>query len=122
MRVKKDNFVNGIISYVEDEVIPKIDDRTTQIIIAIGVNAIRGNSKLIDSIFDNGVVKILLDDDGSGTYETSGLFKAIQDSIDKYGNFPLQIPPIPVLSPVEKQLTFTETDVTEIKRRIERGA
>ena len=122
MRVKKDNIVNGIVSYVENEVIPKIGDRATQIIASVGANAIRSNTKLVDAIFDNGVVKVILDDDGSGTYETDGLFNAIQDSIEKYGNFPLQIPPIPIVSPTEKQLTFTSADIAEIRHRIERGA
>lgn len=122
MRVKKDNIVNGIVSYVENEVIPKIGDKATQIIASVGVNAIRSNTKLVDAVFNNGIVKVLLDDDGSGTYETDGLFDAVQDSLEKYGNFPLQIPPIPIISPVEKQLTFTPADIAEIRHRVERGA
>lgn len=122
MRVKREAIVNGILSYIEDEVIPKIDDKATQIIASVGTGYARGNPKFVDNIFSEGAIKALLDDDGSGTYEISGLFGAMEDSIRKYGGFPVQIPPIPLISPSEKSLKFTEDDIAEIRRRIERGS
>lgn len=122
MRVTKDQIVNGIIAYAENDVIPKIDDKSIQIIATIAVKSIQANAKLVDSIFENPTVKILLDCGEDGTYEIESLFRTIEDSVKQYGPFPVELPQIPFVSPSEKTLSFTESDVSEMKRRIERSA
>lgn len=121
MRVSKNQIVNGVISYVESEVIPQVDDKPTQIIVSIAVKAVQANSKLVDSIFENQLVKTLLDADENGTYELDGIMKCIEDSLKQYGAFPVNIPAIPLISNSEKTLAFSESDIGEIKRRIERS-
>lgn len=121
MRVTKNQIVNGVISYVESEVIPQVDDKPTQIIVSIAVKSVQANSKLVDSIFESQLVKTLLDEDKDGTYELDGIMKCIEDSLKQYGAFPVSIPAIPLISNSEKTLAFTESDISEIKRRIERS-
>lgn len=123
MRVEKSQIIEGIASYVENEVIPKIsDDRAAQIIISVWINSLKTNQKLVDSILDQGFVKALLDKDENGMYEIENLFRTFADSVEKYGYFPVNIPPIPLISPTEKALKFDKNDILEIKRRIERGS
>lgn len=119
MRVSKDQIVNGVVSYVEDEVIPHIGDKPTQIILSVAIKAIQANKTLVDSVFEHPLVKSLLIRDGDN-YEIDGLFDAIEESVKEYGEFPVCIPPIPIISPKEQTLKFVEDDVAEIKRRIER--
>ena len=119
MRVSKDNIVKGIVSYVEEEVIPHIEDKPTQIILSVAIRAIQSNKTLVDSVFANPLVQSLLVKDGDD-YEIDGLFSAIGESIKEYGEFPVSIPPIPIISPKEQTLRFNQDDVAEIKRRIER--
>ena len=121
MRVSKARLVNGIADYVENEVIPQIEDKPTQIVISVAVKSILANPKLIDPIFNNSIFSSLLSKNKDG-YELEGLFNAIEESVKQYGPFPIVIPPIPVISPIEKTLSFTDSDVQEIKRRIERSA
>lgn len=121
MRVSKAQLVNGVMNYVENEVIPQVGDKPTQIIASILVKSIKANNKLVDSVLDNEMVKGLLDQNEDG-YEIDGLFDAFRESVIQYGPFPVTIPAIPVVSPVEKTLSFSESDVSEIKRRIERSA
>lgn len=121
MRVTKDQIINGIISYVEGEVIPQVGDRATQIIAAIAVKSVKSNTKLIDSLFENQMMKMLFEQDENGTYELENVFNNVAESIRQFGPFPVEIPPIPFISNSEKLLTFTESDVNEIKRRIERS-
>ena len=122
MRVTKEQIVNGIASYVKSDVIPQIgDDRSTKIILSTAVYYVQANTKLVDSIFQSQFIKMLLDEDGSGTYEIDGLFESISKSIKEHGSFPVEIPPIPFVSPSEKLFSFSEADVSEIKRRIERS-
>lgn len=121
MRVTKDQIINGVVSYVEGEVIPQVGDKATQIIAAIAVKSVKANTKLIDSLFENQMVRTLLEEDENGTYELDNVFRNVAESIRQFGPFPVEIPPIPFISNSEKLLTFTDSDVNEIKRRIERS-
>lgn len=120
MRVTKSQIVNGITAYIRDDVLPKMeDDRALQIVFSVAVNAVRANDKLIDRLFDNELVKALVDDDGSGRYEIGGLVDWIKSSIEEYGSFPIAIPPIPLISPREISIKLDASDIAAIRRRIE---
>ena len=121
MRVTKQQIVNGIVSYIESEVLPQVDDRSVKILASIAIKSIQSNSKMQDMIFANLVVKTLLIEDESGTYEIDELFRVVSESIDQYGSFPVEIPPIPLISPSQKTLSFNGQDIAEMKRRIERS-
>lgn len=122
MRVTKEQLVKGIAHYIKNEVIPQInDDKAMQIIANVAVNSIESNTKLVDSIFENNTVKALLKCNEDGTYEIDSLFSTISESVKEYGPFPVTIPPIPFISPAEKTLSFTDSDITEMRKRIERS-
>lgn len=90
-----------------------------QIIVSIGANAIAANHKLVDAVFDNQIVRALLDDDGSGTYDLDGLADAMTKSIQQYGSFPVQVPAIPLISPEGFTLSLSVDDVTAMRESIE---
>lgn len=122
MRVTKEQFAKGIAQYAENEVIPQIsDDKAAQIIASVAVKAIKTNTKLIDTIFENNTVKALFKCNEDGTYEIEEFFSMVTESIKEYGPFPVVIPPIPLISPTVKTLSFTDADINELKRRIERS-
>lgn len=121
MRVTREQIANGIVSFVENDVIPKVEERSMRIVMGTAIYAVRANSKLLDSIFEHPTVKALLEKDAEGYYETDLLFRAFGESIKKYGTFPVVIPPIPFISPTEKTLSFDESDISELRNRIERS-
>lgn len=121
MRVTKEQIVNGIMSFVESEVVPQVGDKATQIIIGTAVNLLKTNTALIDNFFGNPMVQTVFHKSEDGTYEIEDVFQSMADSIKKYGPFPVEIPPVPFISPSEKMLSFSEADINEIKRRIERS-
>ena len=121
MRVSKSQLINGFVDYIETEVIPQVEDKPTQIIVSVAAKAVKANPALADTLLGNSMLKALLDENEDG-YEIGGLFASLKDSIKQYGPFPIDIPPIPLISPVDKTLTFTESDVSELQRRIERGS
>lgn len=123
MRVTKEQLIKGTIEYIGEDVIPQItDDKALQILLDIMVNSVKANSKLADPIFENNTVKTFLKCNDDGTYDLEGSFNIISSSVKKYGPFPVVIPPIKYVSPKEKELSFTESDIAELKRRIERSA
>lgn len=121
MRVTKDQIINGVVSYMETEVIPQVSERTTKIVLATTVSLIKKNTKLLDSIFENQMVKMVLDKDADDTYEIDDLMESISESLKQYGPFPVEIPPIPLISPSEDNFRFSESDIADLKRHIERS-
>ena len=120
MRVSRNQIVKGVTDYIQTDLLPNMEnDRAVQIIGTIVLNAVTANSKLVDSIFDNDIVKALLGDDASGTYEISNLTDAMRSAIDQYGSFPVNIPAIPLISPREITLKLNANDVDAMRRRIE---
>ena len=77
------------------------------------------NDKMIDSLFNNNIVKALLNDDDSGTYDVIGIADAVRDAIEQYGSFPVEVPGIPFISPRGFTLRINADDVDAMKRRIE---
>ena len=123
MRVTKSQIVHGVIDYIQSDILPQmVGARSMQIIVSIGANAITTNHKLVDAVFDNQMVRTLLDDDGSGTYDLSGLVDAMTKSIRQYGNFPVKVPAIPLISPTEFILSLTAEDIDSMRRKIEETA
>ena len=120
MRVTKNQIVRGVTDYVRDEILPKMgDSKALQIIASVAVNAAAASEKTADAIFKNEMVLALLDDNGSGTYEISGLADAMRKAIETYGALPVQIPPIPFIAPREITLRLDASDVDAMRRLIE---
>ena len=120
MRVTKGQIVHGIADYVRGEILPKMgDNRAMQIILSIGANAVFANSRTVDAVFENSIIRALLEDDGTGTYEVGALADAMRDAVEQYGSFPVHIPAVPLLSPNEITLNLGAGDVDAMRRRIE---
>ena len=120
MRVSKNQIVNGLTSYIQQEILPKMaDDRALAILFSVAVNAIKSNEKLIDRYLSNDIIRALIDDDGSGSYNVERLMDWIQASVEEYGAFPVTVPPIPLISPREITLRLSASDIAAIQRHIE---
>lgn len=121
MRVTKEQIINGVVSFMETDVIPQIDERSQQIVFAIIVKTVKTNTKLLDSLFENQMIKMILNEDADKTYEIDELFDNISESIKQYGAFPVEIPPIPLISPAGSTFKFSESDIADLRRQIERS-
>ena len=120
MRVSRNQIVDGVVDYIQSDVLPKMDnDKAVQIVLAIVLNSVTGNSKLVDGIFKNEIIRTMLGDDGTGTYDITTLFNSMQEAVDMYGSFPVSIPAIPLVSPREITLKLNADDIEMMRHRIE---
>lgn len=120
MRISKEQIINGIADYIRQEVLPRMsNDKAVQIVLSVGVNAVKANTKLVDAVFGHEIVKAMLQDDGSGMYEIGGMMDAIRDSVEQYGYFPITVPQIPLISPRVIEMKLTADDVDAMRERIE---
>lgn len=120
MHIEKQKIIDGIIRYIEKDVMPEISsDRGFQVVISIGVSAVKTNSKLLDKLFENDIFKSLSNyDDENKTYDIDLLYNIAKDSISKCGYFPVKIPAISFISPNEKELKFSAADIDRLKSYI----
>lgn len=120
MRVTRAQIVNGLTKYIQQEIMPKMeDDRALKILFSVGVNAIKANDALIDKWLSNDIIRALIDDDRSGSYDVERLMDWIRASVEEYGSFPVTVPPIPLISPREITLRLGPSDIIAIQRQIE---
>ena len=120
MRVSKSQIIQGVTDYIQSDILPQLAGaRPMQIIVSIGANAITANHRITDALFENQIVRAVLNDDGSGTYDLSGLVDAMTKSIREFGSFPIKVPAIPLISPAEFTLSLSADDVAAMRRRIE---
>lgn len=123
MRVTKSQLVHGITDYIQTDVLPQmVGGRAVQILVSIGANAVAANPALVDAVLGHPIVRALLADDGSGTYDLSGLVEAMKKSIQQFGSFPVQVPAIPLISPTGFTLSLGADDVAAMASRIEGAA
>ena len=120
MHVEKQKIIDGVIKYIEKDVMPEISsDRGFQVVISIGISAIKANNKLLDKLFENDIFKSLANyDDENKTYDIDLLCNIAKDSVSKCGYFPVKIPAINFISPNEKELKFSAADVDRLKSYI----
>lgn len=120
MRVTKAQIVNGIVSFIRDELFPKMDDdRALKILFSVAVNAIKANDRLVDKWLNNDIIRALIDADDSGTYDIERMMDWIRRSVEEYGAFPVSVPPIPLISPREIVIKLSAPDIAAIQRQIE---
>ena len=120
MRVTKAQIVNGLVSFIRDELFPKMDDdRALKILFSVAVNAIKANDKLVDKWLNNDIIRALIDADDSGTYDIERMMDWIRRSVEEYGAFPVSVPPIPLISPREIVIKLSAPDIAAIQRQIE---
>lgn len=121
MNVSKAQIVNGVVKYAKAEIINKITDKPLKMLLATGVSMLEVNSSIADSIFDNDFISKILSENG-GMYDIDSAVDVIEKTMNEYGDFPVTIPAIKFISPVEKQLTFTVNDIRKLKEYIVGGA
>ena len=122
MRVTKTQIIAGITDYIQQEIVPRMDDdRALKILLSVAVNAIKANGKLVDRVLDNDIMRALIDDDGAGHYDIERLMDWLRASVEQYGAFPVSVPAIPLISPREITIRLGPEDILTIKNRIEQA-
>lgn len=119
MNVTKQQIVNGATRYINEEVISKITDKPLKIALAVGVSIIDKKPEIINAFFDDDKVAKILNRKDDDTYDIGEIVEAIEKTLAQYGDFPIKIPAIKFISPTEKELSFSTSDVRKLREYIE---
>lgn len=114
--VSKEQIKTGLIKFLEEEVIPVVEDKNLQIILALGSEVVKANDSFLDNILKNQMITALFPY-SEGKWDTKG-FKLLKDTLSKYGGLTVTVPAISFISPEEKQLKFNVKDIEKIESLI----
>lgn len=122
MNVTKQQIVNGTIKYIKDEVINKVTDKPFKIALAVGVSMAEKKPEIVDKFFDDDTISKILNKRSDETYDIEEITEILEKTLNEYGDFPVKIPAIKFISPTEKELSFSSSDIRKLKSYIEGGA
>ena len=117
MKVTKQQIINGVVKYTKNEVLNKIVDKPLKMIIATVVAMMETNPKILDNVFNNSMLSSMLYEE-DGMYEIDELMEVVEDIMNEYGEFPVTIPAIKFISPMEKELSFGASDIKKLREYI----
>lgn len=114
-------LLDGVIRYVDKEVIPNVDDVFTKLAIrTLAINAAT-NSTVHDTfnkLMNSTPATFFIQPDADGLFDIESLIDALRQAINEYGELVVKIPPIRFVSPEEKILRFKASDISTLKQYI----
>ena len=117
MTVTKKQLVNGVVKFIESDLIPNIGDRNMKFVLAMAKDSLRENSDLADEFLESPMVASLVTEEDDG-YDLTHLSTIMKSVLSEYQSFPVTIPKIPLFSPVEKTLKISADDVDKLMKYI----
>lgn len=108
MLVTKEQLVKALVKYAKQEIVSNISDKASKMMVAVAVKAIEANTSLLDKVFDNQIVSMMIQGE-DGKYNVENIMSIISSTMDEYGDFPVQLPLI------KNQLLFNKRDITKLE-------
>lgn len=117
MRITKKQLVNGVVKFINDDLIPQIGDRNTKFVLAMAKDSLKENDDLADDFLHSPMVSSLVKEE-DGMYDISHFSSILKGVLTEYNSFPVTIPKIPLFSPIEKVLKITSEDVDKLMKYV----
>ena len=125
-KINAEILVEGIVDYIDNNVVKSVEDRFLKITTkTIVISATKNKAAYINLVNDSvttGFVSELLKTDEDGYFEIEDVIDAIRQAINDCGELVIKIPAIKFLSPEEKILSFTASDISSLKQYITNAA
>ena len=115
MTCNKQQLVQGVQSFINEDMVPNVQDKPLQ----MALYAIAQFPAVISGILDKPFMKMVLNESG-GQYDLDQIRQALCSTMDRFGSFPITINPIPFILPSQVSINLTRTDVESLMRHIER--
>lgn len=115
--ISKKRLVNGVIKFIEADLIPNIGDRNMKFVLAMAKDGLKENPDLADDFLLSPMVSTLVAEE-DGEYDLTHLSTILKNVLSEYQSFPVTIPKIPLFSPVEKTLKISADDVDKLMKYI----
>ena len=117
MMIPKKKLVDGVVKFLETDILPYIGDRNTKFVLSMAKDSLREDNDLADSFLRSPMVSTLVREE-DGEYDISNFSTILKNVLSEYQSFPVTIPKIPLFSPTEKVLKITAEDVDKLMKYI----
>lgn len=125
-RIKSETLVDGIMEFINSNVIPSVDDTFLKIAMKTAIITAAANKdayvKMAEGYLNTDFFSTLLKRDSEGYFEVESLIDAIRQAMNECGELKITFPAIKFLSPTEKVLIFKANDITALKQYITNAA
>ena len=117
MKVTKEQLVNGVVKFIENNLMKDVGDRHMKFVLAMAKDSLKENENLIDSFFKSPMMStIVMENDGN--YDLTHFFSILKSVMSEYNSYSIALPKIPLFSPVEKSLKITSEDIDKLIKYI----
>lgn len=122
MQVTKQQIIDGIFTFGDNEIMPHIDVKMVRQIVGAGLIAIKLDPSILNKVMNNPLISSALKEK-DGVYDLDFAEKVLCETIKKYGpiEFTPNIPKFILGGSENKVFRFGEEDIRKLKSFIERG-
>lgn len=117
MQVSKKRIIDGVSKFISDTLIPEINDGQTRFVLSMIKDTMKKRPDMIDSFLDNPIISSSIIED-EGMYEVGHFVDTMRNILEDCECYPITIPKIPLLSPMEKVIKIKAGDFEKLVNAI----
>ena len=117
MMISKKQLVNGVVKFIENDLMNDVGDRHMKFVLAMAKDSLKANEDLIDSFLKTPMVATLISET-DGLYDLTHFSSILKSVLSEYDSYPVTLPKIPLFSPVEKTLKISAEDIDKMIKYI----
>lgn len=117
MIVSIDKFKSAVSRYIEQDLAPVITDKGFQFAVTFLSELIKLDTPIIENYLRQPIIASLIPyiEDAKG-YDITKATSALKNALNRCTVLPIKIPAIPFLSPEEKEIKFSASDIERIEQ------
>lgn len=115
--VTKKQLVNGIVKFIETDLIPQVGDRNTKFVLAMAKDSLKEDNNLAEKFLHSPMISSVITEE-NGSYDIGHFSCVLHKILTEYQSFPITIPKIPLFSPEEKTVKITADDLEKVMKYI----
>lgn len=113
--ITKKQLANGIVKFIENDLIPDIGDRNMKFVLAMAKDSLKENNDLMDSFLHSPMIATLIPE-SDGEYDLTQFAAILKTVLAEYQSYPVTIPKIPLFSPTEKTIKISADDIDKVMK------
>lgn len=118
MQITRQQMLSGAARYIRGEVIPHIPDKGVKVMLEALAAMAEMSPQMVSKYLDVPWVSAILQEK-DGFYDLDIAEAALVKAMEAHGGLEVTVPPIPLISPQAKSMTFTANDIRAMKRYME---
>lgn len=118
MQITRQQMLSGAARYIRGEVIPHIPDKGVKVMLEALAAMAEMSPQMVSKYLDVPWASAILQEK-DGFYDLDIAEAALVKAMEAHGGLEVTVPPIPLISPQAKSMTFTANDIRAMKRYME---